>query len=97
MTDVVRRVMVSGRVQGVGYRNFVFEAATAQRLQGWVRNRMAGTVEAVLIDWQMTGWRNPMHDVGYFLSGSVTRGSPEPWQAAPAAPSWSLWNVRCHR
>ncbi|MEH3046282.1 aminoglycoside phosphotransferase family protein [Sphingomonas adhaesiva] len=30
------------------------------------------TVEAVLIDWQMTGWRNPMHDVGYFLSGSVT-------------------------
>ncbi|MBY0302240.1 MULTISPECIES: phosphotransferase [Sphingomonas] len=32
-----------------------------------------GSVEAVLIDWQMTGWRNPMHDVGYFLSGSVTR------------------------
>lgn len=31
-----------------------------------------GAVEAVLIDWQMTGWRNPMHDVGYFLSGSVT-------------------------
>ena len=29
-------------------------------------------IEAVIIDWQMTGWRNPMHDVGYFLSGSVT-------------------------
>ena len=28
-------------------------------------------VQAVLIDWQMTGWRNPMHDVGYFLSGSI--------------------------
>jgi hypothetical protein len=27
--------------------------------------------EAVLLDWQMTGWRNPMHDVGYFLSGSI--------------------------
>lgn len=27
---------------------------------------------AVLIDWQITGWRNPMHDVGYFLSGSVS-------------------------
>lgn len=27
---------------------------------------------AVLIDWQVTGWRNPMHDVGYFLSGSVS-------------------------
>lgn len=29
-------------------------------------------VRAVLIDWQMTGWRNPMHDLAYFLSGSVT-------------------------
>ena len=28
-------------------------------------------IEAVIIDWQMTGWRNPMHDVGYFLSGSI--------------------------
>jgi hypothetical protein len=27
--------------------------------------------EAVLIDWQVTGIRNPMYDVGYFLSGSV--------------------------
>jgi len=27
---------------------------------------------AVLIDWQVTGWRNPMHDIGYFLSGSIS-------------------------
>jgi hypothetical protein len=26
---------------------------------------------AVLIDWQVTGLRNPMYDVGYFLSGSL--------------------------
>ena len=26
---------------------------------------------AVLIDWQVTGLRNPMYDVGYFMSGSV--------------------------
>ena len=34
-----------------------------------------GTPEApgaVLIDWQVTGLRNPMYDVGYFLSGSLT-------------------------
>ena len=31
-----------------------------------------GAPQAIIIDWQMTGWRNPMHDVGYFLSGSVT-------------------------
>ena len=26
---------------------------------------------AVLIDWQVTGVRNPMYDVGYFMSGSI--------------------------
>lgn len=26
---------------------------------------------AILIDWQVTGLRNPMYDVGYFMSGSV--------------------------
>ena len=46
---VARHIVAKGRVQGVGYRNFVFEAATAKGLQGWVRNRMAGTVEAVLV------------------------------------------------
>ncbi|MFC5138940.1 phosphotransferase family protein [Actinomycetospora rhizophila] len=28
-------------------------------------------IGAVLIDWQVTGLRNPMYDVGYFLSGSI--------------------------
>ena len=46
---VARHIIAKGRVQGVGYRAFVEETATAHRLQGWVRNRMAGTVEAVLI------------------------------------------------
>lgn len=30
-----------------------------------------GGTRAVLIDWQVTGLRNPMYDVGYFLSGSL--------------------------
>ena len=34
----------------------------------------ADDIEAVIIDWQMTGWRNPMHDIGYFLSGSISIG-----------------------
>ena len=34
--------------------------------------REAGGSRAVLIDWQLAGWRNPMHDIGYFLSGSVS-------------------------
>ena len=42
------RVVVRGRVQGVGYRAFVEMEAVARGLAGWVRNRRDGTVEAVL-------------------------------------------------
>jgi acylphosphatase len=45
---VVRHVVFRGRVQGVGFRVFVEEAATRESLEGWVRNRRVGTVEAVL-------------------------------------------------
>jgi len=39
------RLVVRGRVQGVGYRWFARDAATALGLQGWVRNRRDGSVE----------------------------------------------------
>ena len=38
-------VVVSGRVQGVGFRGFVREAAIELGLAGWVRNRPDGNVE----------------------------------------------------
>lgn len=47
MSDTLRHVMVSGRVQGVGYRAFVDHAARSHDLEGWVRNRRDGSVEAV--------------------------------------------------
>ena len=40
-------MIVTGRVQGVGYRAWVVWEAQERGLQGWVRNRRDGSVEAV--------------------------------------------------
>ena len=47
MSDAIRHVTIRGRVQGVGYRYFVEHAALSRDLEGWVRNRRDGSVEAV--------------------------------------------------
>ena len=43
-----RRVLVSGRVQGVWFRESCREEAVAAGVSGWVRNRSDGRVEVVL-------------------------------------------------
>ena len=45
---MTRQIRVSGRVQGVGFRDALREEAARASLTGWVRNRSDGTVEAVL-------------------------------------------------
>jgi acylphosphatase len=45
---VIRYVVIRGRVQGVGYRDFTEREALGRGLAGWVRNRRDGAVEAVL-------------------------------------------------
>jgi acylphosphatase len=45
----IRRVLVRGRVQGVGFRAWVAQTAVARGLAGWVRNRRDGSVEAVFV------------------------------------------------
>jgi acylphosphatase len=47
MSATIRHVTIRGRVQGVGYRAWVEDEATARNLEGWVRNRRDGRVEAV--------------------------------------------------
>ncbi len=68
MEEIVRRrVVVSGRVQGVFYRDSCQQMAGRLKVGGWVRNRADGSVEAAfegspeavdqLIAWCRTGPR----------------------------------------
>jgi acylphosphatase len=43
-----RHLRISGRVQGVGYRDALRREALACGLAGWVRNQRNGSVEALL-------------------------------------------------
>ncbi len=43
----VRRYRVRGRVQGVGFRAFVWRVAMDLGISGWVRNRLDGSVEVL--------------------------------------------------
>ena len=62
---VTRHLAITGRVQGVWYRESLREAADALNVTGWVRNLSDGSVEAViqgpaerveaLIDWCRRG------------------------------------------
>ncbi len=47
--NVAVRVRISGRVQGVWFRGWTVDTATAWGLRGWVRNRRDGSVEALFI------------------------------------------------
>lgn len=62
---ITRQLRITGRVQGVYYRASMVEQARALGLRGWVRNRLDGSVEALvtgpadpvqaLVDWVHRG------------------------------------------
>ncbi len=48
MDFVSKKVLLSGRVQGVGFRHFTRVTARELNVKGWVRNRRDGKVETVI-------------------------------------------------
>ena len=49
MATIAARLVITGRVQGVGFRAWTRREARRRALRGWVRNRVDGSVEALLI------------------------------------------------
>jgi acylphosphatase len=49
MPAAALRLVITGRVQGVGFRAWTRREARRRSLRGWVRNRFDGSVEALLI------------------------------------------------
>lgn len=47
MATKSRYLTISGRVQGVGYRDWAVRAASSCHIRGWVRNGRDGVVEIV--------------------------------------------------
>ncbi|MGH8850143.1 MAG: acylphosphatase [Casimicrobiaceae bacterium] len=45
---IARRLLIAGRVQGVGFRYAFADEARSRDLSGWVRNRRDGNVEALI-------------------------------------------------
>jgi len=62
---ITRQIRIRGRVQGVGFRDALRREAIMQGCSGWVRNRLDGSVEAVVqgseaavravVDWSHRG------------------------------------------
>ena len=48
MNTIAKHLRIRGRVQGVGFRQFVTRAAHDLHVSGWVRNRSDGSVEAII-------------------------------------------------
>jgi len=78
---VTVRLVIRGRVQGVGFRWWAREEAERLALEGWVRNRADGTVELVasgaaeaVEELAQACWRGP-------FAARVT--SVQRWSAAP--------------
>ena len=48
-----KNIVITGKVQGVGFRYWLYKAAVQKKINGWVKNNISGEVEALLIGNEM--------------------------------------------
>ena len=48
-----KNIVITGKVQGVGFRHWLYKAAVQKKINGWVKNNISGEVEALLIGNEM--------------------------------------------
>ena len=48
-----KHIVITGEVQGVGFRYWLYKAAVQKKINGWVKNNISGEVEALLIGNEM--------------------------------------------
>ena len=44
-----KHIIITGKVQGVGFRYWLYEVAIQRNIDGWVNNKISGAVEALVI------------------------------------------------
>lgn len=79
---IAKRCIVSGRVQGVGFRYFVQRQAQALGLAGWVRNLPDGRVEAFI-----EGSPSQLEQIEALLREGPSLSRVETVESSDAAPS----------
>ena len=46
---IKKHLLIYGKVQGVGFRYWLYEKAIKKNIYGWVKNKITGEVEALLV------------------------------------------------
>jgi acylphosphatase len=76
-------LLVSGRVQGVGFRFFAVHRASKYGVTGWVRNRADGRVE-VEAEGELSRLRMFLEDIRMGPSSGYVSNVAEEWQEIEA-------------
>jgi len=58
-----KHIVITGKVQGIGFRYWLYKAAIQRNIDGWVRNKISGEVEALIIG-------NDVRKRSYFLESN---------------------------